>query len=209
MARTIFTSRSHSFDASQGEARLSLARTLRLDLQFMEQVHGSEVVHVDSALAKVPTCDALVTKTPGVGLAVMVADCLPILIDGVDVVAAVHAGRKGLVSNVIGETIAHMQKLGSSALSEFTVQIGPSICATCYEVSHDMYAELVGKLPHLATTTDRHALNLQAEAIFQLLSLGLSPSSIRDWGICTQESELHFSFRGGDLTSRQIGVISL
>ena len=209
MARTLFTTRSQSYGGDQIVARRQLGEEIRLDLQFMEQIHGGEVSVISKPTAQLPKADALVTSTPGIGLAVLVADCLPILIDGGDVVAAVHAGRKGLVLGVIRNAIEVMCTLTAKPLDSFLVQIGPSICSTCYEVSPDMYAELTKSHPAMATNDEAHSLDLQAEAKSQLLALGISAANIHDWQRCTLESPYHFSYRGGDLLDRQIGLISL
>lgn len=209
MARTLFTSRAASYDSSVSTAREELGRTLRLDLQFMEQVHGDRAICVDHTVEIVPECDALITRTPGIGLAVMVADCLPILIDGGDVVAAVHAGRKGIISRIIEKTMSEMLKVSDAPIAAYSAQIGPSICSRCYEVSPEMYHEVIAEFPEAATSPESHSLDLQAVAVRQLISSGLAPSSIMDWGVCTLESSNHFSYRGGDRMERQVGVISL
>ena len=209
MSRTLFTSRAHSYSLTERANRRLLGEQLHLDLQFMNQIHGSQVAVIDQTSDEAPLCDALVTTTPGIGLAVLVADCLPILIDGGSVVAAVHAGRKGLIAGIIGETVEVMRSMAGNPTENFSVQIGPSICSNCYEVSPQMYAEAIAFHPAMATSLESHALDLQSDARSQLIAVGINEERIVDWGICTRESDHHFSYRGGDLTARQIGVISL
>ena len=69
-------------------------------VQYMNQVHGNRVVIVEERSDEEPTADALVTGIPGIALAVMVADCIPLLLKSDVAVAAVHVGRRGLVNDV-------------------------------------------------------------------------------------------------------------
>lgn len=75
-----------------------------------------------------PTCDALVTDSPDLALAVLVADCVPMLA-GDGVVAAVHAGRPGLVAGVVPAAVAAMRGLGADTIDAV---VGPSVCGRCY-----------------------------------------------------------------------------
>ena len=209
MPRTLFTSRAHSYSQGEQENRRALGEQLRLELKFMNQLHGNQISIVTLDSHDTPDSDALITMTPGVGVAVMVADCLPILIGGGAVVAAVHAGRKGLITGVISATLDAMLTMADNSIENYSVQIGPSICSRCYEVSPQMYAEVIASHPAMATDVESHALDLQTEAVSQLLASGIPAQRIRDWGVCTLESAHHFSYRGGDLTARQIGVIAL
>ena len=68
-------------------------------VQFMNQVHGDEVVEVKTLIDD-PTADAIITTVPGIALAVMVADCILLLLSSTSVVGAVHVGRRGLMNSV-------------------------------------------------------------------------------------------------------------
>ena len=73
---------------------------------YMDQCHGAEVAVVDGVPDVPPSCDAVVTRSTEVALAVLVADCVPVLLSGTGgVVAAVHAGRPGLVAGVVPRTL--------------------------------------------------------------------------------------------------------
>ena len=79
-------------DSSETVARnRELLSDLTGPIQFMNQVHGDEVVEVKSLMDD-PTCDALITREPGIALAVMVADCIPLLLSSSTVVAAGFEG---------------------------------------------------------------------------------------------------------------------
>jgi polyphenol oxidase len=69
-------------------------------VQFMNQVHGNRIAIIEEITDEAPTADALVTGIPGITLAVMVADCIPLLLTSKEAVAAVHVGRRGLVNSV-------------------------------------------------------------------------------------------------------------
>ena len=101
-------------------------------VQFMNQVHGNRVVVIEEVTDVVPTADALVSGIPGITLAVMVADCIPLLLTSKQAIAAVHVGRRGLVNNVALKTIEVMREMGAQDISAI---IGPAICGSCYEVS--------------------------------------------------------------------------
>ena len=95
-------------------------------VQFMNQVHGDRIALIEEVTDEIPTADALVTGIPGIALAVMVADCIPLLLSSPESVAAVHVGRKGLVNEVTRKTISLMRDMGAS---EITAIIGPSLSA--------------------------------------------------------------------------------
>lgn len=174
-------------------------------VQFMNQVHGDSIVLVDEISDPEPTCDALITRTPGVALAVLVADCIPLLLSSTSVVAAVHVGRKGLVSSIALKVIAQMRALGATAIH---AQLGASICGKCYEVPQAM-AQEVGALKPAASAFTRagtHALDLPKALIADLMAQGVSYEAST---ICTLEDELYFSYRRQQITGRNAGVIWL
>jgi polyphenol oxidase len=201
MARELFTGKSGNF--FNNPSALAEINSLT-SLAFMKQVHGDRVVQVDLNSASNPTlpeCDSLVTKEKGVGLVVTSADCLPVLFSSKTVVAATHAGRKGLVVNILSKTVATMQSLGAT---EIKAVIGPSICGKCYEVSPEMFQELGSVMPGIGNHPGH--LDLKLAARLELESLGVE---VRDVGICTKEDPEYFSFRRDATALRQYGVISL
>src|ERR1700755_3548051 len=96
-----------------------LARELRVPVVFLQQVHGTAVATVDAVpgpgTADVPATDAVVTALPGVGVAVLAADCVPVLLADprAGVVGAAHAGRVGAAAGVLPATVAAMVALGA------------------------------------------------------------------------------------------------
>ena len=128
---------------------------------YMNQVHGDAVEIISQHADVSPTCDALVTAVPGITLAVMTADCIPLLLSSSSVVAAVHVGRRGLLNGVANKTVKVMRDLGATSMSAL---IGPSICGTCYEVDENTFNEIVAEHPLCASRTSQgtHSLDLVA-----------------------------------------------
>ena len=174
-------------------------------VQYMNQVHGDRIAIIEEITDEVPTADALITGIPGIGLAVMVADCIPLLLHSPEVVAAVHVGRKGLLNNVAVKTIELMRVMGASQIGAI---IGPSICGPCYEVSEDIFREVVDLFPAAASRThaDTFSLDLPRALTEVLESMDIS---VHNENICTVESSEHFSYRRDGVTGRQAGFISL
>jgi len=170
---------------------------------FMNQVHGNEVVEVDSNLRSPITADALITRQKGLPLVVLSADCLPILIRGENIVGAIHAGRRGVLNGIIHKTISLMREIENL---NFSATIGPAICADCYEVDSAMYAEAISVEPQLATNPQVHCLDLKRAASSQLANLGVEVEVV---DICTAHDLNFFSYRRDGVTGRSAGVIVL
>jgi YfiH family protein len=175
-------------------------------IQFMNQVHGNRIAIIESVTADAPTADALITGIPGVTLAVMVADCIPLLLTSQEVVAAVHVGRRGLVNQVAIRTLELMREIGASEISAI---LGPAICGSCYEVSREIHDEVVALFP-LATSQTKSgtpALDLSTALTSVLNSSGVK--TIAHQKICTVEDQRYFSYRRDGVTGRQVGLVSL
>jgi YfiH family protein len=185
--------------------RLELSDEIDRPIQFMNQVHGNDVEVIDQLSHASPTADALVTTNPKIALAVMVADCMPLLLSNQGSVAAVHVGRRGLVNRVTQKTLSVMSAIDSSPI---TAIIGPSICCTCYEVSEDVFDEVTSLFPRSQsqTSTGGFALNLAAALSFDLQESGIT---VHDHSRCTVEESSLFSYRRDGVTGRQAGVIWL
>jgi YfiH family protein len=175
---------------------------------IMRQVHGADVEVVDDRPSgDPPTCDALVTAHPGVGLLARAADCVPVLLGdaGVGVAAAVHSGRPGLAAGVVPAAVARMQDLGARAI---TAWLGPHVCGACYEVPAAMRDEVAGLVPEAWSTTswDTPALDLGAGVRAQLHGAGVT--DVREVGVCTREDTAWPSYRrDGDGASRFAGIV--
>lgn len=172
---------------------------------FMNQVHGDSFYCAQSADEVIPTCDALITTKPGLNVAVQVADCIPLLIHGESVVAAVHVGRKGLVNEIALKVIVEMKRLGGK---NFQAWIGPHICGRCYEVSQDVFAEVAAKYPLSQSRTMQGTLALDlALPLNEILTQ--QGVAVKNSDVCTVESLDHYSYRREGITGRSVGVIAL
>ncbi|CAN2194422.1 yfiH Multicopper polyphenol oxidase (laccase) [Candidatus Nanopelagicaceae bacterium] len=193
-------------EASAVLANRQFIEKLNGPTQFMNQVHGSRIVIIESVTDEQPTADALVTGIPGITLAVMVADCIPLLLTSPEAVAAVHVGRRGLVNEIAIKTLELMREMGARDIS---ATIGPAICGTCYEVSQELHDEVVAQFPLAAaqSVSGTPALDLPKALIGSLQSAGVK--SITDSKLCTVESEELFSYRRDGVTGRQAGLVTL
>jgi YfiH family protein len=177
---------------------------------FVDQVHGATAVVVAAPPHAVLRGDALITSQPGLPLAVLVADCMPVLMaDPVaGVVAAAHAGRRGLAAGVLQQTVAAMAGLGSDPRDCRTV-IGPSVCGRCYEVPAALRDEVSARVPDSAarTRSGTPALDLPGGAARILRDLGVG--EVRRTDLCTVEDRRFFSYRRDGVTGRFAGVVML
>ena len=173
--------------------------------QYMEQVHGNRTVIIEAVTEEPPTADALVTGIPGVPLAVMVADCIPLLLTSKVAVAAVHVGRKGLVNDVALNSISAMREIGAREISAI---IGPSICGRCYEVSEEIFAEVTALHPAAAAKTLSGTPSLDLPAALEKVLLAEGASVSFESG-CTAEDPALFSYRRDGVTGRQAGIVWL
>jgi YfiH family protein len=201
----VYDSLNFGFHVGDNPGAVAANRALLGNTQFMNQVHGNDVVVIDQVLDHEPTCDALITTTAGVSLAVMVADCIPLLLISEKVVAAVHVGRAGLVNKVAIKTLEQMRALGAINIHAI---LGPSICGRCYEVPLQMQQEVVATHPASLSTTSKGtpALDLPAGLIEELITQGLTYEASP---ICTHEDPLYYSHRRDNPTGRFAGVVSL
>lgn len=174
-------------------------------VQYMDQVHGNRIAIIEEQGDEAPTADALVTGIPGITLAVMVADCIPLLLMSREVVAAVHVGRKGLMNSIAPATIELMRDMGATSIQAI---MGPSICGKCYEVSADIYHEVVAAHPKAQSTTSEGAFSLDLPAALRVV-LAEESIPVTDEFACTVEDLELFSYRRDGVTGRQAGLISL
>lgn len=183
-------------------------------LRFMNQVHSPDVAVVGRGAAAgpvpepVPEADAMVSPGGRTPLAVMVADCVPVVFagtaaDGSVLTAVAHAGRQGLLAGVVGNTVAELRSGGAVALRAW---IGPSVCGRCYEVPALMRREAAAELPAVASTTawGTPALDLPAGVADLLAVLGVAAEAVPG---CTLEEERLFSYRRDRQTGRFAGLV--
>lgn len=180
-----------------------------LRVHLLRQVHGSEVAVVS---ARTPVggvlrdVDGAVTVEPDRPLAVLTADCLPVLLAGPTVVAVAHAGREGLFDGVLQATVEACEQAGDRA-RDLRAVIGPAIHGCCYEVPEQMQAELSRSRPEAAARTrwGTPSLDLPAVATRTLEELGVAVEVV---DVCTHcAAEQWFSHRADPDAGRQAGVV--
>lgn len=191
------------------------AKSLGLDpsaVVWMNQVHGRDVAVVDGpwedgGAAKV---DAVVTSRPGLALAVLVADCTPVLLadPAAGVAAAAHAGRPGLVAGVVPAAVEAMCARGARP-ERIAAVTGPAVCGSCYEVPEEMRADVARAVPEAWSTTSwgTPAVDVAAGVRAQLARLGVT--MVEKSTVCTLESVDHFSYRRDRITGRLAGYVWL
>jgi len=201
----VYESLNLAFHVGDDPQTVAANRSLIGPAQFMNQVHGDEIVIVESITDKTPTCDGLITSKSNLALAVMVADCIPLLLVSKEAVGAIHVGRAGLINQIALKAIATMRSLGAIDIHAI---LGPSICGACYEVPFEMQQDVVEQHPRAFATTRKGTpgLDLPKALIADLLSAGVSYEAST---ICTMENELYFSHRRQNPTGRFAGVVSL
>lgn len=167
------------------------------------QVHSADAVIVDNAIAMsdLPQADAVVTRTPGLAIGVLTADCTPVLFADAEagVVAAAHAGWRGAVGGVLEATVAKMEKIGAQR-SRIIAAIGPCIHQESYEVGDDFKANLMamdsGNSRFFTTPPGepRPRFDLPGYVSARLEACGLGGVSLATWCTYTGESKF-YSYR--------------
>lgn len=179
--------------ASHGVTRLATAA----------QVHGSDlIVHVPGweGWLRGPRADGHVAVIRGTGLAVTIADCVPVLIAHPSgAVAALHAGWRGTAARIVEKGIEALERRGCPA-TELRVHLGPAICGSCYEVSPEVVRALTGESVAAPMCVDLRAIIAGHARALGVRHVSASPS-------CTRcDNDRFFSHRAGD-AGRQVAVI--
>jgi YfiH family protein len=178
-------------------------------LLLMRQCHGSDVIAVDGPWGEggAPAVDGLVTATPGLALAALVADCTPVLLADAQAgeIGAVHAGRPGMMAGIVDVAVARMRELGARHVRAV---VGPSVCGRCYEVPAAMRAEAAGVVPESATVswTGTPAIDVAAGVVAQLRANDVAVHWVPG---CTREDARLYSYRRDGRTGRFAGVVVL
>ena len=194
------------------ENRERLARWAGAPVAYATQVHGAAVRVLSAAPEpgelSVGEADALVSVSPTVAVAVLVADCVPVLLADPDagVVAAVHAGRRGLVAGVVQAAVAAMVGEGAE-VGRIRAAVGPAIAGESYEVPAELQDEVVAVVPQTRATTawGTPALDLSAGVVAVLGVAGVTRVALHARDTWTDPAL--FSFRRSPRTGRFAGVV--
>lgn len=183
------------------------------------QVHGVGVAIIkdqDSKDMSTKPRDGLITNRKNVVLATYHADCVPIYFyDQVKkVIGIAHSGWKGSLNNISREMISIFKSEFSSSVDDIIVAIGPSICASCYEIKNDLEVLFREKLADI----DGIILNKNGEIYldlwkvnkYNLLNSGIKDDNIIESNFCTScNIDLLYSYRKENTKNRMIGAIKL
>lgn len=175
---------------------------------WMNQVHGADgaVVTERQLPGEAPRVDAIATDRPGLALAVLTADCTPLLLADAEagphgVLGAAHVGRPGLAAGVTATVVRLMTGLGARP-ERIRAVLGPGVCGRCYEVPEALRAEVAADTPAAWAETGwgTPALDIAAGVRAQLADLGVTLDP--DVPPCTLESPDYFSYRRDRTTGR-------
>lgn len=196
--------------AAVARNREIIAEQAGVPVVFLKPVHGAKAARITSADADVPEADILVTDTPGIALATLAADCVPLLVHdaATGAVAAAHIGRKGLYAGAVDNLVTALADLRGMwrDVEGMTASIGPAICGRCYEVPAEMRAQVAQRHPSAFATTRWNTPSLDLPRAIETRLGELGVDVIRS-SVCTFEDPEYFSHRMHGTTGRQAGVI--
>lgn len=177
------------------------------------QVHGSNVHRVDGrsgGVQMVGDGDGLMTTTPGHGVLVWTADCVPVLLIGEGVVAAVHSGWRGCAADIVGTAIEKIEDQTAVAAGGLSAVIGPSVCGGCYSVGPEVSDALRVFGLEESRWRDGDRVDLGRFLTARLEALGVPTDEIETAGGCTVETtELASYRRDGSAAGRQWAMVFL
>lgn len=193
---------------------------------WLNQIHGTDVIDatgLPTAIAgpagQPPTADAAVSKTPGQVLAIMTADCLPVLLvdRNAGVIGAAHAGWRGLAAGILTNTVTAMELLGASPGS-IDAWIGPAIGQTAFEVGTEVPAAFTASavfrkietndfFRKMADRPGKWLGDLPGLAKAQMMSVGVA--TVTGGRHCTVSDGRFYSYRRDGQTGRMVSLICL
>lgn len=182
----------------------------------MHQVHGSEVVKIDSSTDETNllsdnndlVCDGLTTSSLGLGIVVKVADCMPVVIyDKTNkALSAVHAGRKGVELNILASALNTMAKTYGSKSEDLAVFVGPAISAESYIFDSNEGVNLEFWQEYFKLGNDeKYHMDIKGRLLSQALELGIPKSNIIISDIDTFTDKNYFSHRRSMATGEKEG----
>lgn len=193
--------------------RKDFYETIRLTVEnvgYQRQIH-SDIVQVVGCGGDNGASDAMITEEKNLGLAIAVADCVPIFLYDFKnkVIAAVHSGWQGTEQKILLKTLLIMQKDYSSKPENVIAYLGPSIAQANYEVGKE-FAEKFGSI-YLKPKDEKYLLDVSGINYKTLLDFGIPKNQIQKSELCTYEFStlLHSYRRDGSLSGRSLGVIAI
>lgn len=200
---------SRSGDESASANRAILRGVLPNEPAWLRQVHGDKVVEATHVL-EATEADASFTRTSGIVCAVLTADCLPVLLCDQQgtVVAAAHAGWRGLAAGILTRTVTSLPASPQSLIA----YLGPAISARAFEVGDDVRQIFLSAQAGSAEAFVPHGEKWRAD-LYLLARLQLNAASVTriyGGGLCTfSDRERFFSHRRDGMTGRMASIIWL
>ncbi len=180
------------------------------DIALMEQVHGTHITVVDRG-GRYPASDGLISDRERVLLAVLVADCVPLLLyDPVQqMIGAMHCGWRPIVGGIVRRAVEVFTDRFGSNPADIMAVMGPSAGQCCYEIGCDVAERL--EPSSVVERGGRQYADLRAELCARLTDTGVTRSNIEIFSDCTICGEdLYFSYRRDGVNSgRMIGYIMM
>jgi hypothetical protein len=206
---------------TENRRRLAAAAALPAEPSWLHQVHGATVADLDAAerdaaaAGAATIADAALTRCRGRVCAILTADCMPVLLaaETGDLVAAAHAGWRGLAAGVIEATVAAMSRAGGTPPHRLLAWLGPAIGPRHFEVGAEVREALLGTDPAAESAfapnaRGRFTANLEQLARRRLAMAGVD--RIYGGGECTYaDAARYFSHRRDGVTGRQAALIWL
>lgn len=182
---------------------------VQVNIQWLEQVHGNEVVVVSTVNQQAIVADASITREKNIALAVMTADCLPILLTAAngEEIAAIHGGWRSLAANIIESTVERML----TESQDIIAWLGPCIGKNSFEVGREVKDHFIQQDRHFNTafvekSNGKFLCDLHSIAKFQLNLLGIK--AISSLPECTYENtDKYYSYRKKQTTGRMATII--
>lgn len=181
------------------------------EMALAVQVHEDHIEVVDEG-GIYPDTDALITEKPGLILAIQVADCAAVLIGDPEcrIIAAIHAGWRGAVSEIVPKTIDRMKRNGNTRPDRMLAYISPAICKKHFEVGPEVSRHFPSDFVD-ETTYDKPHVDLKSFIRQQLIDTGIPRQQIQmDKGCTMCEEDKYYSFRKErERAGRMLGLIQL
>lgn len=212
------------FNVRENISRLSGKLSIKEDLFFLDQVHGNKVLTVGENSANMDDrqFDSAISKSQNLPLAIVTADCLPLLIYDPErkAIGAVHAGWRGTSCGIVEKTIIAMKTNFDCSVKDMVVAMGPSIGPCCYEVDKLVLDAFLQRGERgveewssasessLKDSEKRWSFNVSEANRVQLLRLGIKEKNISSQSDCTCcRGDLFFSYRRDGAKTGRLGAI--
>ena len=192
--------------------RARLAALLPAEPRWLSQVHGARVVRAETVADRLEAADAAITREPHTVCAVLIADCLPVLLSdrAGTVVGAAHAGWRGLAAGVLDNTVSEICR-DNTAPEDLIAFLGPAIGPRAFEVGDDFYGAFTDNDSGSAAAFERTGAGKWHADLFALARRALARcglSEVHGGGLCTySDAQRFYSYRRGKVTGRMAAVI--